>query len=130
MFSAKENISDDASGILMEAVLEGMAEYYSAEPSQKIKRGMSINAEKGLAIGGMRILGYKIKDKQYIIDEETAPFVKKIFQMYISGKTMAEIIRHLNSSNVKTSLGNEFGKNSIRRILCNKKYIGIYTYNA
>ena len=130
VFSAKENISDDASGILMEAVLEGMAEYYSAELSQKIKRGMSINAEKGLAIGGMRILGYKIKDKQYIIDEETAPFVKKIFQMYISGKTMAEIIRHLNSSNVKTSLGNEFGKNSIRRILCNKKYIGIYTYKG
>ena len=66
MFSAKENISDDASGILMEAVFEGMAEYYSTELSQKIKRGM-------------RILGYKIKDKQYIIDigEETAPFVKK-----------------------------------------------------
>ena len=65
----------------MEAVLEGMAEYYIAELSQKIKRGMSINAEKGLAIGGMRILGYKIKDKQYVIDEETAPFVKTIFQM-------------------------------------------------
>ena len=43
---------------------------------------------------------------------------------------MSEIIRHLNSSNVKTSLGNEFGKNSIRRILCNKKYIGIYTYKG
>ena len=130
VLSAKENISDDASGILMEAVLEGMAEYYSAELSQKIRRGMSINAEKGLAIGGMRILGYKIKDKQYIIDEETAPIVKKIFQMYISGNTMAEVIRYLNSNNVKTSLGNEFGKNSIRRILCNKKYIGIYTYKG
>ena len=43
--SARENISDDASGILVEGVLESMAEYYSAELSQKIRRGMNINAE-------------------------------------------------------------------------------------
>ena len=33
VISAKENISEDASGILMEGVLESMAEYYSAESS-------------------------------------------------------------------------------------------------
>ena len=37
VLSARENISDDASGVLMEAVLEGMAEYYSVELSQKIR---------------------------------------------------------------------------------------------
>lgn len=36
VLSAKENITDDASGILVEGVLESMAEYYSAELSQKI----------------------------------------------------------------------------------------------
>ena len=36
VLSARENIADDASGVLMEAVLEGMAEYYSAELSQKV----------------------------------------------------------------------------------------------
>ena len=40
VISARENISDDASGILVEGVLESMAEYYSAELSQKIRRGM------------------------------------------------------------------------------------------
>ncbi len=42
VLSARENISDDASGILVEGLLESMAEYYSAELSQKIKRGMLI----------------------------------------------------------------------------------------
>jgi len=51
VISAKENISDDASGILVEGVLESMAEYYSAELSQKIRRGMDINAEKFLSNG-------------------------------------------------------------------------------
>lgn len=44
VISARENISDDASGILVEGVLESMAEYYSAELSQKIRRGMRIAA--------------------------------------------------------------------------------------
>ena len=51
VLSAKENIADDASGILVEGVLESMAEYYSVELSQKIHRGMAINAEKCLSNG-------------------------------------------------------------------------------
>ena len=129
VLSARENITDDASGILMEAVLEGMAEYYSVELSQKIRRGMNINAEKCLATGGNVALGYKVNDdKQFIIDEETAPIVKRIFEMYLAGKTMADIIRYLNENQIKTSLGNPYNKNSIRRILTNKRYCGIYTY--
>ena len=52
VFSVKEHISEDASGILVESVLEGMAEYYSAELSQKVKRNLKLNAEKGLFNGG------------------------------------------------------------------------------
>lgn len=59
LLSARENISDDASGILMESVLEGMAEYYSAELGQKITRGMDLNGEKGFSTGGNIALGYK-----------------------------------------------------------------------
>ena len=41
VISTRENISDDASGILMESVLESIAEYYSQELSQKIKAGIA-----------------------------------------------------------------------------------------
>lgn len=142
VFSAKENISEDASGILMESVLEGMAEYYSAELSQKVKRGMEVNAKKCYYNGGSVPLGLKlitvetingpmgkkIYKKQYAIDEEKAPIVKEIFEMYANGYTMADIISYLNERQIKTSQGNEFNKNSIRKILVNKKYIGIYSY--
>lgn len=57
VFSAKENIADDPSGILIESVLEGMAEYYSAELAVKIKRGMDLNGEKCLVTGGSTPLG-------------------------------------------------------------------------
>ena len=128
VLSARENISEDASCVLMEAVLEGMAEYYSIELAQKIKRGMDINAEKCLSTGGVVALGFKTENKQIQVDPLTAPIVVRIFEMYVEGHTMAEIIRYLNANQIKTSYGNDFNKNSINRILTNKRYIGTYTY--
>jgi len=111
----RENISDDASGVLMEAVLEGMAEYYSKELSQKLKRGNELSAAKCQFLGHGVPLGFKIIDKRYTIDEETAPIVKRIFEMYIAGnKTMADIMRYLNANNITTSQGNSYNKNSLR----------------
>lgn len=129
VFSARENISDDASGILVEGLLESMAEYYSAELSQKIKRGMDINAQKCLCTGGNIALGFKVDDtKHFIIDENTAPVVQKVFELYASGQTVQQIIDYLNARQIKTSRGAEFNKNSLRTMLKNKRYIGIYTY--
>ena len=128
VLSARENISDDASGVLMEAVLEGMAEYFSAELSQKVKRGMGLTAQKCEFTGSGVPLGYKIVDKKFAIDPETAPIVKRIFEMYLAGNTMAKIIRYLNENGIKTSKGNPYNKNSIRRIITNNRYLGIYKY--
>ena len=131
VLSARENISDDASGVLMEAVLEGMAEYYSVELSQKIRRGMDINAQKCLSTGGNIALGYKVdENKHFQIDEQAAAVVVKIFEMYASGKTVAQICEYLNRQHIRTSRGAEFNKNSLRTMLQNKRYIGIYTYKG
>lgn len=77
VLSAKENISDDASGILVEGVLESMAEYYSVELSQKIHRGMQINAQKCLSNGSNPGLGYKVdSDRRFYVDEDEAKIVR------------------------------------------------------
>lgn len=129
VISARENISDDASGILVEGVLESMAEYYSAELSQKIRRGMDINAEKCLSNGSNPGLGYTVDEERHFhIDPETAPFVREIFEAYAGGKTVADIIKDMNARQIRTSLGKEFNKNSLHRLLRNKRYIGYYIY--
>ncbi|HAQ62892.1 MAG TPA: recombinase family protein, partial [Ruminococcaceae bacterium] len=46
VISATEAISEGAEGVLLESVLEGMAEYYSKELSEKTLRGMTENALK------------------------------------------------------------------------------------
>lgn len=131
VISARENISDDASGILVEGVLESMAEYYSAELSQKIRRGMDINAEKCLSNGSNPGLGYRVDaERRFHIDPEGAAVVREIFEQYASGKTVTEIIQSLNARQIKTSQGKAFNKNSLHRLLRNRRYIGYYIYKG
>ena len=127
--SAMENIADGPEGIILESVLEGMAEYYSANLSQNVLRGMHQKAELGKYMGGTIPLGYKIdSDKNYIIDENTAPVVKRIYEMYADGCTVKEICQELNASGYKSSTGKPFTYNSLHRLLANPKYIGRYEY--
>lgn len=131
VFSAKENISEDASGVIIESLLEGMAEYYSLELSQKVKRGFDISAAKFLYKGGIVPLGFKIdEEKKYQIDEEKAKIVKNIFTMYVNGKTLVEIVDYLNINNIKNANGSEFKKTTLSAMLKNKRYIGSYVYNG
>lgn len=124
---AKESIPDGPEGIILESLLEGMAEYYSAELSQKIKRGMRENALKGMVTGGHRALGFHVTaDKRLEINEETAPIVRTIFEMYDQGHTVTEICSILNAQGYKTVTGAKFNKNSLWFMLKNEKYIGVY----
>lgn len=137
VLSAKENITEDASGILIESVLEGMAEYYSVELSQKVKRNLKLNAEKGLFNGGFAPLGYKVvpvkfgtyTKKKLEIDPITAPIVKEIFEMRANDTNIMDIVDYLNSKGYKTIQGKEFKKTSLQQILRNKRYIGTNIYN-
>jgi len=129
LVSATENISNDPEGIILESVLEGMAEFYSAELSQKINRGLRESAYKHNSIGGSIPLGYKSVNKKLVIDPETAPIVKEAFERYADGETVADICRLFNSRGYKTSKGTAFGKSSFTKIFRNEKYIGVYKFH-
>lgn len=127
---AKEHIPDGPEGIILESVLEGMAEYYSVELAQKVKRGMKENALKCMSAGGTTPLGYRIgPDKRYEIDPITAPAVKWIFEQYDAGKTLRSIASELNSRGIKSARGGRFNKNSFHTMLRNRRYIGIYIHD-
>ena len=86
VLSAKENIKDDPSGIILESVLEGMAEYYSAELAVKVKRGMTENVLEGKWPGGSVPLGYKLNAQKHLeIDPVGAECIRFIFKKYLEG---------------------------------------------
>ena len=128
VISATENISDNPEGVILEAVLEGMAEFYSKELSQKISRGMRESAYKCHSIGGHIPLGYKIVEKKLVIDEPNAQIVREAFDLYANGATVAEICEKFNNQGYRTAKGAKFNKNSFKSMFRNEKYVGVYTY--
>ena len=106
LMSATEIISEGPEGIILESVLEGYAEYYSADLSEKVVRGMTENALKGKFTGGAIPFGYIINaDHRFEIDPLTAPFVVETFQRYNDGQTMREIRDWLNEKGIKNQRG-------------------------
>jgi DNA invertase Pin-like site-specific DNA recombinase len=128
VISATEAISEKPEGIILEAVLEGMAEFYSADLSQKITRGMRESALKCHSIGGHVPLGYKIEDHKLVVDPNTAYIVQEAFRLYANGETVAEICRMFNTKGYRTAKGAEFNRNSFKSMFRNERYIGVYTY--
>lgn len=125
-----ENLPDSAESVILESVLEGMAEYYSLQLSTNIRRGQLESARKLQCVGGTRPLGYDVnkETKRYTIDEKTAPVVRQIFEKYAKGATEVEIIRWLNDQGIRTTKKKPFTKSSLATLLHNEKYIGVYTY--
>ena len=126
---AKESIPDGPEGILLESILEGSAEYYSANLSQNIRRGMMDNARACKVNNGGLPLGYcKGPDGCYAIEPAGAAIVREIFGLYADGLNVTQIIDALNARGLKTSRGNVWNKNSLRTILKNERYTGVYLY--
>ena len=128
LISAMENIPDTPEGIILESLLEGMAEYYSAELSQKVKRGMNETRLKGNFTGGTIIYGYNVENHKVVINEEQAEVVRFIYEQYALGVYVKDIIQKLNEKHIYNR-GKPFARNTIYNILKNEKYSGIYRHN-
>lgn len=129
VISATEPIAEDSTGILLESLLEGYAEFYSAELSEKVIRGRTENALKGKYNGGGIPIGYIIdQDQRFQIDPVTAPLVLEAFTMYDNGSTIKEITKHFTKNGVFDRNGNPIKVDVVTRLLKNRRYIGEYRY--
>lgn len=129
VLSAKESIPDGPEGILLEAVLEGSAEYYSANLSQNIKRGMRSNALECKVNGGKIPYGYcRGADGRFTIATGEAEVVREIFRKAAGGSSFASLCNDLNGRGVRTRTGALWNKNSFRHMLKNEAYVGVYSY--
>lgn len=128
--SATENISDDPEGIMLEGMLESLAEYYSANLSKHVKRGQRESVIKGTYTGGIPPFGFKVVNKKLVGDDEKAPIIKWIFDQYAAGTPKKQIMDTLNARGVKNYYGRPMSLSSLQSALRNRKYIGEYLYNG
>ncbi len=119
----KEPIPDGPGGVVMEALYESMAQMYSENLSENVRRGMDGNARKCMA-NGRPLFGYKIDKttRRFVVDETQAPVLKHIFEMAAAGKKYAEILKYM------ADLGYHRYNNWLTTTFRNRRYLGIYIY--
>lgn len=128
--SVKENITDSPEGIILEGLLESMAEYYSANLSQNIRRGQRESILKGKFLGGTVPYGYRAVNGKLVADEKQTPHVRYIYEQYAAGIPKKQIIDALNEKGVRNKYGASLTYSAFSHILTNTAYIGQYKYNG
>ena len=130
LVSAKEHIPEGPEGIILESLLEGMAEYYSVELAQKVSRGQRESRIKGNYAGGGIPYGYRVENKRFYINEDEAAIVVRIYEMYATGIYAKNIIKALTEQGIMHRKGKPFTESIVYGILQNSRYVGIYNHKT
>ena len=132
VISINEPLEDTPSGRLLEGIIEVIDEFYSANLSQDVTRGMRETASRGFYPGGPPPYGYRrvkvpdgsVQRVKLELDQAAAPIVERMFKECLSGKGMIEITRGLNGDGLTTRKNNKWSKTSVNTVLKNEVYTG------
>ena len=127
VISISEQLGEDKTSILIEALIEAMDEYYSINLAEEIRRGMTEKAQRGEVVSTPPF-GYDVKDNVFVPNPETAPVVKMIFNKYLSGRGCLEIAKELNTMGIRTKYGNKWENRGVEYVLRNVVYTGKLTW--
>lgn len=128
VISITEKMDDDKFSVILEAMLEAMAEYYSLNLSDEVMKGMTEKARRG-GLQSKSILGYDIIDNKRIINIEESKIVIKAFEMCIAGESVAKIARYFNNLGLTNKNGKPFDSRRIKYMIENQVYIGTNIWN-
>ena len=128
VISATENIPTGGGGILVESLYEGMAQLYSMQISQNVKRAAKGNALKCKSNGGVTLFGYKVNQltRQYEINEDEAPTLREMYAMAGRGEPLKAVMEYAKS---KFPL-KKWTYPKVRGMLSNERYTGVYIYDG
>ena len=129
--SITEQAEDNATGKLMEAIIESVDEFYSENLAQEVVRGMREAASRGYFLGSRAPFGYKrvkvhdgARERPTLeVDPVAAPIVREIFESSVRGNGLKEICKDLNGRGI-TNKGKRWQKNVIHYLLTNEAYTG------
>lgn len=122
VISISEQLSEDNTSVLIEALIEAMDEYYSLNLAEEVRRGMGEKFSRG-GVVSQPPFGYCMKGGHFEPDDN-ADTVRMIYADFLGGMGYAPIARKLNALGIPTKNGNAWGNRNIEYVLTNPVYIG------
>lgn len=123
VLSVTEHLEDDRVSLILEAMLEAMAEYYSINLGDEVRKGMVEKARRG-ELQTAPPFGYKVRENCLVPVDREADAVREMFARFLAGASLAGIARWAKRAGLLTHRGNCFDARRVRYILSNPVYIG------
>ena len=136
--SITEQAEDTATGRLLEAIIEGVDEFYSENLAQEVTRGMREAASRGFWMTTYAPYGYKRvhvqdgpkKRPKLELNPPADVVVRRIFDMALQGRSTLDIAKTLNAEGIPTSNGKKWLKTTVHFVLTNEAYAGTVVWGA
>ena len=132
VISISEPFEDTPTGRLLEAMIESLDEFYSANLGEEVTRGMRESASRGFFVARFAPYGYrKVRVKEgnkertrLDVEPHQAQIVGSIFREALEGKGLKQIVKRLNADGIASPRGKGWIKTAVYRILTNEAYTG------
>lgn len=120
----------DGDGEVRLTIMASIAQDESRKTSERVKAGQKMSREKGVLYGSGNIIGYDRVDGTYVINEEQAATVRRIFNLYAEGHGETTVAKMLIEENRKDGGGGlSWTASKVSRVLRKATYKGYMTYN-
>ena len=111
-------------------IMASMVQDEMRKLSSRVRFGDEQAIKSGVVFGNSRIFGYKKEKGRLVIDEEQAQMVKKLYEMYATGKySLKQIEKVFYDLGYRNYNGNKIAHNTMSGIISNPKYKGYYVGN-
>ncbi len=117
----------DSDSFITELINVGMGQREVLSNRQKSLDSKKLLSKQAKFLGGIPPFGYDVVNQQYVVNEEEAKIVRKIFELYVKGESYPKIIEAIGQ--VRGKMGSYLNRNSLHDILAKEIYIGTYTFN-
>lgn len=108
-------------------IMASLAQDEMRRLSERVKFGMRQAYESGKVLGTNNLYGYKKNGCKLTIDEDSAKFIRDLYELYATGKYgFRTITRVLTEKGYRNQKGGELNPGTLKQILINPKYKGYY----
>ena len=131
VFFQNDNINTlDEDSELRLSIMSSIAQDELRKLSSRVKFGHAQAIKDGVVLGNNRIFGYQKDNGRLIIDEDEAPMVRELFELYATGEySMKQIEVIFWNKGYRNSRGNRLSHTTMSNMISNPKYKGYYVGN-
>ena len=131
VFFQNDNINTlDEDSELRLSIMSSIAQDELRKLSSRVKFGHQQAIKKNVVLGNSRIFGYQKDNRRLIIDEDEAPMVRELFELYATDKySMKQIEEIFWNKGYRNHNGNRIAHTTMSNMISNPKYKGWYVGN-